>query len=701
MKQLFLISFLLLTIANVYGYSYLRVGDPRNSWWTEQGTIEEASLSVRPSGLFMEYGLYLTFSSRGTYWTSANDSLEVVLNFELPENAIVHDSWLWIGNDIVRAKIMDKWTASSIYENIVKRRRDPSILSKLSSTLYELRVFPMAGNETRKVKITWLMPANWSKGNVNSSLPTSILNTSRFIPESFPIIAFADSSWANPQIVGNPTIAFTAKTDTTFGDYFQAIIPSSKFTNINIGFDSPVKNGFYFSRSGQGKEGVYQLALFPNVLFDTTVVRKAAILVDFDASNTMLTADELLNTLKNEMINNLNSRDSFNLMFSNLSILRYSNKWVAASKENIETAFNSLNNPLSSYSNMASLIGSGIDFIKSQGNDGKIILVSDADQYGEYQVANKLINDILALMDPKIQFHIADYQSVNYPYYYNDGQYFYGNSYFYSNLSRMTLGSFQSVINGFSVSDVISESFKYTAGSLNSFDLHTTVQSGFCYGRYTVTGENKIAYLNNPILQVGKYKGDFPFIVEISGEYKNELFSQKIEIQEENATDIDTIAEEIWTGQYIKDLESGQQRNDIINEIIYNSIENRVLSKYTSFLCLENINQVCYDCLDESELVNAPDINSIKDSITIYPNPFVENVTIELNCLNPGVVKELAIYTITGSMLYQFNVGDLHSGNNLLTWNGSDSNQQKVKSGVYLLVYRTSNETKTIKLLKK
>lgn len=701
MKQLFLISFLLLTIANVYGYSYLRVGDPRNSWSTDQGTIEEASLSVRPSGLFMEYGLYLTFSSRGTYWTSGNDSLEVVLDFELPENAIVHDSWLWIGNDIVRAKIMDKWTASSIYENIVKRRRDPSILSKLSSTQYELRVFPMAGNETRKVKITWLMPANWSKGNVNSNLPTTILNASRFVPESFPVIAFANSSWTNPQIVGDPAISFTAKTDTTFGDYFETIIPSSKLTNINIGFDSPVKNGYYFSRSGQGKEGVYQLALFPNVLFDTTVVRKAAILVDYDASNTTLTAEELLNTLKNEMINNLNSRDSFNLMFSNLSILRYSNKWVAASKENIETAFKSLNNPLSSYSNMASLIGSGIDFIKSQGNDGKIILVSDADQYGEYQVANKLINDILALMNPKIQFHIADYQSVNYPYYYNDGQYYYGNSYFYSNLSRITLGSFQSAINGSSVLDVISESFKYTAGSLTSFDLHTTLQSGFCYGRYTVTGENKIAYLNNPILQVGKYKGDFPFIVEISGEYKNELFSQKIEIQEENATEIDAIAEEIWTGQYIKDLESGQQRNDIINEIIYNSIENRVLSKYTSFLCLENINQVCYDCLDESELVNVIDINDSNDSITVYPNPFVANVTIELNCLNPDVVKELAIYSITGSMIYPFNIGDLQKGNNILNWNGSDSNQQKVKPGVYLLVYRTLNETKTIKLLKK
>jgi Ca-activated chloride channel family protein len=560
----------------------------------------------------------------------------------------------------------------------------------------------MAANETRKVKITWLMPADWNKGNVSSALPTAILNTSRNLPATFPIAAFPNSKWTNPQIVGDPTISFTAKSDTTFGDYFSAQIPSSKFNNINIGFDSPVSKGYYFSRSSSGKEGVYQLALFPNVLFDSTVVRKTAILVDYDASNTMITTNELLNSLKNEMVNNLSSRDSFNLIFSNLSVLRYSNKWVAASKENIETAFKSLNNPLSSYSNMASLIGNGIDFVKNNGNDGKIILVSDADQYGDFQVANKLINDVLALMKPKIQFHISDYQSISFPYFYIDGQYYQGNTYFYANLSRMTLGSYQSVLNGLSVSDAIGESFKYTAGSLNSFDLHTTVNSGFCYGRYTMSGDNKIAYLNNPILQVGKYKGDFPFSIEISGEYKNQLFSQKIEIEEKDALNIDTIAEEMWTGQYIKDLESGQQRNDIINEIIYNSTENRILSKYTAFLCLEDTNQICYDCLDESKIIIGTDEKGLSmDSLVVYPNPFVDKLTIELNCSNPSEINELAIYNITGEKIYQFDVTEIHAGSNSLIWNGSDSRQQMVKSGVYLLVYKTSGGTKTIKLLKK
>ena len=129
---------LLLQSSLAFCYNQLTVSDARNSWYSYMGTIEEATLSVSPKGLFMEYGLYLTFSARGTNFNQ-NDSVEVVLDFELPQNAIVTDSWLWIGEDISKAIIMDRWSASSIYEDIVKRRKDPSILTKENETQYRLR----------------------------------------------------------------------------------------------------------------------------------------------------------------------------------------------------------------------------------------------------------------------------------------------------------------------------------------------------------------------------------------------------------------------------------------------------------------------------------------------------------------------------------------------------------------------------------
>ena len=127
MKKFLLLLILLSTYS--FAYTYLYVQDPRGWSGSYSGTIEEASISLKPLGVYMETDLYLTFSARGSFFGSS-DTLEVVFFFELPANAIVTDSWLWIGQDTIKAKIMDQWTASSIYESIVKRRRDPSILRK-------------------------------------------------------------------------------------------------------------------------------------------------------------------------------------------------------------------------------------------------------------------------------------------------------------------------------------------------------------------------------------------------------------------------------------------------------------------------------------------------------------------------------------------------------------------------------------------
>ena len=84
----------------IYAYDYLWVQDPQNTWRWGQGTIEEAIISVRPQGIYMEFGLYLTFSARGLGFSNS-DTLEVQFYFDLPKDAIVHDSWLWIGKDII------------------------------------------------------------------------------------------------------------------------------------------------------------------------------------------------------------------------------------------------------------------------------------------------------------------------------------------------------------------------------------------------------------------------------------------------------------------------------------------------------------------------------------------------------------------------------------------------------------------------
>lgn len=712
MKTILLFTVLFFSITSVFGNFSLRVGDPRNSWQTEQGTIVEASLTVAPKGLFMEYGLTLEFSSKGTKWTNVKDTLEVTLDFSLPENAMITDSWLWFGEDTIKAVILDRWTASSIYESIVNRRRDPSVLYKQSATQYQLRVFPMAGNETRKAKITCLVPVNWNKANVTADLPISILKTSATLPSKLTVYTWENSQWKNPTITSDESLQFKKITDANYGECKMVEIPSSKFNeNLKIAFDSPLQNGYYFSKFQSADEGFYQLAVSPSSFLNSTATKKVAVLVDYDASNTELKSAEIINILKHEMQNNLSQKDSFNLIFLNLSILRHSEKWVQATHENIESAFQILDNDLSDYSNLSSLLVNGIDFINNNGNDGKILLVSNSSQYYDYKVANKLIDDLLALMKTKIPIHITDYQTLNYRYYMADRFQYYGNSYFYSNLAKLTGGSSQSLENGKTVSELFASAFKYLHGSINSFDFHTKTQNGFCFSRFYLNKDENVAYLNEMILQVGKYKGSLPFEINFSGEYNHELFSEKIEIPASAVPENDATIQTIWAGTFIKSMEKDYSSNDIVAEIIDESINNRILSLYTSFLCLEDTSKWCLTCLPDqfrNEWTDGPifttstsDFNTKSDTVSVYPNPFSTNLNIEIQIADLSEMQDLSVYDLKGSLIYKFDKNQVKSGTSkTITWNGQTQNGSALKPGIYLLVFKTAKTSKTVKLVK-
>jgi len=131
MKKSALLAILLLSILFSQA-QYLRILDPQN-WRNGQGTIEETKITYEPQGLYMKIDWEITFSARGLNIFSESDTVEVEYRFNLPQGALVIDSWLWFGDTILEGLIMDRWSASQIYENIVNRRRDPSVLYKKES----------------------------------------------------------------------------------------------------------------------------------------------------------------------------------------------------------------------------------------------------------------------------------------------------------------------------------------------------------------------------------------------------------------------------------------------------------------------------------------------------------------------------------------------------------------------------------------
>ena len=672
------------------------------------GTIEQATITVKPKGIFMEIGLYLTFSARGWY-ASSNDSLEVVFHFQLPENSIVYDSWLWIDHEIIRADIMDQWTASTIYETIVNRRRDPSILFKRNQTDYELRIYPLIASSRRRVKISYLVPAQWNSTKIMASIPTDLLLASYYPVSPIYLQTVLDEKWKNPHILEFPDIHFVSGSDSIYSNYFRAEIPFGEIqSSINFALDSPLQNGVYLNRYQKGTDGIYQLAFLPSKALSLEASYKAAILIDYDASNSDVTTTDILNNLKSYLMANTSDKDSFNLIFSNLNIKRASESWLPADSITIEQTFSGLgNNPISSYSNLPSLLANGIEFIKQNSNNGNIVLISNSDQVGDYIVANQLINDLLDLMDQKIPIHVADFQTQNFDYHYFGGRSYMGNEYFYTNITRITSANYFKISSYSNFQELISTALNSLNGFISSFDLHTRLASGYCYSRYNLGSQSNLVYLEKPILQIGKYKGSFPFVIEASGEYDSIVFSQQITIEDENINQADSLSEEGWSGNYLQFLELSNQTNDVVNEIVNYSISERVLSIYSAFLCLDPSlgGEVCYDCFDDGGTIGVEDEKDITESdsvVTAYPNPFNSQVQINvpLQQIENAEYATFRIYNILGQVVRNFEVNASNESNSYrFIWNGQNDEGATVSSGIYFFVVNTPKKNYSVKLL--
>ncbi|MFH1196094.1 MAG: VIT domain-containing protein [bacterium] len=731
MKNLYVVIMLclFLSFSSSMAFDQLRVLDPRN-WWSEQGTIEDAFISIRPQGIYIEYSMYLTFSARGNY-LSHSDTLEVVLDFNLPDEAVVTDLWLWVNDDIMKAKIMDSWTASGIYEDIVDRRKDPAILYKrqggywnweyVTEEYYELRIFPMAGDETRKVKVSFLLPATWTSEKIISSIPVNILHTSLNNVPNCEIMFFPDEEWTNPNLVEHPEIEFVEQNVGEPGNYLADITSVAMNGNLTLSFDSPMMNGFYLNHIDSGRlttgendinDNYYQFVFLPSQFLDLHAAKKVALVIGYDIFTTSINLNTLLTTIKTYALNFLEDTDSINVIYSGLDENIIGENWIAATDLNINNIFNELETASwRSYSNLPSLLSTAVEYLNDVGSGSSILLFSSSDNEGYYETANSIIDDLNQQMERDYVFTVVDFcDQTNRYYYYNDRQYW-GNEYLYANLTRMSGGSYFNIRTEPSFDVLTSNAFSVLDGYITSFDLYTSMTDGFCYGRYS-SFDNGNVYLNTPVWQIGKYYGNFPFKISAAGFFNNEVFSITKEIDINNVSLADTLVVESWIGQNILGLENESQTNDVVNEIINLSVNERVLSFYTAFLALEpgDTTEPCIECFDEGGggIINVEDTlyqtEELSDTLIAqaYPNPFNAEVTISVSIpqVNANDNITFKIYDILGQEIKSFDT-NIAAGKTRydFIWNGKNNYGESVSSGIYFFVTKTGKEVKTIKLM--
>ncbi len=414
--------------------------------------------------------------------------------------------------------------------------------------------------------------------------------------------------------------------------------------------------------------------------------------------------------MKTLIRSNFSDSDRFNIFYSGLTTNKLSENWIFADTVTLSSALkNFTGSNISSYSNMPTLLKDGYDFIKNN-NDGIVYLISNSDQLGNYQTANQLINDLQNYYKKLPRTYIFDFNNAEIFYYYFNNNSYQGNEYFYQNLTRITGRDYKKISSEDPVK-TMSYLLSLINGKINSFDLYTSLEGGFCYSRYSIINSSSSINVSEPVIHIGKYIGSFPFVIKSSGIYNSKPFTNTLIVDEKDINEADSLTEKMWIGWYIANVEKSTLTNADINEIIYQSIKYKVLSTYTSFLCLEpGDTTICIECIQQQRsgyewgpVISVDDEKELPKEFKIetYPNPFNSQVNIRVTFPTGKYAKDFSIkiYNILGEVVKTFEINNNNQNIIELFWNGKNDNNEELTSGIYIFTVRGAGFSKSVKLV--
>ena len=81
--------------------------------------------------------------------------------FPLPEEAAISEFVMWVDGQRVEGEVLTREKARQIYDDIVRRRRDPALLEYVGRDLFQASIFPIPAGDERRIEIeyTQVLPA--------------------------------------------------------------------------------------------------------------------------------------------------------------------------------------------------------------------------------------------------------------------------------------------------------------------------------------------------------------------------------------------------------------------------------------------------------------------------------------------------------------------------------------------------------------
>ncbi|RLD75978.1 MAG: trypsin, partial [Bacteroidetes bacterium] len=111
------------------------------------------------------------------FYNPSNRNLEGYFLFPVPKGAIIKNFSMEINGKKMQAELLDAAKARKIYEDIVRKLKDPALLEYSNQSLFRVRIFPIEANKEKRIHISYSEVLEKDNNTVEYVFP---LNTKKY-----------------------------------------------------------------------------------------------------------------------------------------------------------------------------------------------------------------------------------------------------------------------------------------------------------------------------------------------------------------------------------------------------------------------------------------------------------------------------------------------------------------------------------------
>ena len=282
-------------------------------------TIKDQVATTHVDQVFINEG---RFEVEGTYL------------FPLPEEAAISEFAMWVDGEKLEGQILERDEARRIYEDIVRKRRDPALLEYVGRNAFQASIYPIPPGGERRIELEYSQVLSMDQGLIEYVYP---LNTEKFSPRPLEEVTIQVTVRSREPLkaIYSPThkveIVRQGDRGAVVGYEEYDVKPDRDFAlYYSISPENVGAHLLSYRPDTQG-DGFFLLLVAPKVEVETQEVIAKDVILVLDISGSM--RGEKIEQAKealNFVLDNLNEEDHFNIIVFSTSTRSYARKLVPA-----------------------------------------------------------------------------------------------------------------------------------------------------------------------------------------------------------------------------------------------------------------------------------------------------------------------------------------------------------------------------------